>query len=174
MGTYDSRGGTPLVPCNLDVAESPFVDAVLDLLEEAGVPTAVNDLVVRLIDQNDAEWMRRVEQVEAQRDEAGRHAARFEGSFHAASDARNRAEKREAAVRADMQQQYARAQCASTAVLEAAAAVCDDWASQYPTDIFPENGTSSDAIAARTLRRILPEIAKAIRNLELPGGADGV
>lgn len=49
--------------------------------------------------------------------------------------------------------------------LEDAAYVAQSFAANYPTDIFPEDGTSPDAIAARAIRRMAPVIADRIRDL---------
>jgi hypothetical protein len=68
---------------------------------------------------------------------------------------------------------------ARAAALESAAKKVDEWAAQYPEDIWPDKmiddetgeikpNTHPDAMAAKTLRRILPIIARSIRGLEPP------
>lgn len=51
MGTYDTRGGTPISP---DV-EEPYIstleETVLEALETAEAPTAINDHIIEVIRQ---------------------------------------------------------------------------------------------------------------------------
>jgi hypothetical protein len=56
------------------------------------------------------------------------------------------------------------------AVIEAAAKRVDEWALAYPTDVFiepppGEHAKTIDGCSARTLRDMLPRVAKAIRAL---------
>ena len=46
---------------------------------------------------------------------------------------------------------------------EACAVVAESWADHYPTDVFPEESTSVDAISARAMRHAAQKIAAAIR-----------
>lgn len=50
MGTYDTQHGAPLSPDWNDPAPSELVEAVLSLLEDANIPTATNDAIVKLIE----------------------------------------------------------------------------------------------------------------------------
>lgn len=49
MGTFDTRGGSPVSPNEPDFAVSELVEKVLGLLEDAGIPTDINDQIVALI-----------------------------------------------------------------------------------------------------------------------------
>lgn len=51
MGTYDTRGGTPASPTELHIDPTPLQDAVLGLLEDAGIPTTANDEIMKLIEE---------------------------------------------------------------------------------------------------------------------------
>jgi hypothetical protein len=50
MGTYDTRGGGPLSPEIDDSGPSQLVEAILAVLEGAGVDAAINDKVAALIE----------------------------------------------------------------------------------------------------------------------------
>ena len=55
MGTYDTRGGSPLSP-DINITDaSPLVDTILKILEEAGLPTTVNDQIVAIIEIAEAD-----------------------------------------------------------------------------------------------------------------------
>ena len=49
MGTYDTRGGTPISPPDEEQPSSPLEDAVMGLLEDAGFSTEVSDRILELI-----------------------------------------------------------------------------------------------------------------------------
>lgn len=49
-GTYDTIGGAPQSPRDPDYLPTKLVEEVLGLLEEAGVPTVINDRIVDLIE----------------------------------------------------------------------------------------------------------------------------
>jgi hypothetical protein len=54
VGTYDTRGGGPIGSRIKDRALTPLVETILSILEEAGVPSSVNDKIVALIDTAEA------------------------------------------------------------------------------------------------------------------------
>lgn len=54
MGTYDTRGGHPISPDIPVYLPSELVEAVLGLLEDAGVPSIINDQIVELIEEWEA------------------------------------------------------------------------------------------------------------------------
>lgn len=51
MGTYDTIGGTPASPTELHIEPTPLQEAVLGLLEDAGIPTTTNDEIMKLIEE---------------------------------------------------------------------------------------------------------------------------
>lgn len=51
MGTYDTQGGHPISPTELRLEPTPLQEAVLGLLEDAGIPTATNDEIMKLIEE---------------------------------------------------------------------------------------------------------------------------
>ena len=53
MGTYDTRGGTPISPPDDEQPSSPLEDAVLILLEEAGFSTEVSDHILELVQEEE-------------------------------------------------------------------------------------------------------------------------
>jgi hypothetical protein len=56
------------------------------------------------------------------------------------------------------------------AALDDAAELVDDWATNYPADIFTPECKTVDGISGTALRTILPRVAKAIRALGDGGG----
>lgn len=50
MGAYDTRGGTPISPGDEGRDPSVLEDAVLQLLEEAGIDTEINDQIMKLVE----------------------------------------------------------------------------------------------------------------------------
>jgi len=55
MGTYDTRGGTPRHDPAADCdAMTVLQEKLLELLEDAGIPTETNDRIIKLIEA--AEW----------------------------------------------------------------------------------------------------------------------
>ncbi len=49
MGTYDTRGGGAISPCVDNYYISSLEEAVLELLEKAGLPEKFNDSIVKQI-----------------------------------------------------------------------------------------------------------------------------
>lgn len=68
-------------------------------------------------------------------------------------------------ARAELSALTAAAASARALAIEDAAKLVDDWVALYPLDVFPEHSTSPDGLAARVLRRMLPNVAKQIRAL---------
>ena len=57
--------------------------------------------------------------------------------------------------------------------VERAADVCEKWAKNYPSDVFPAESDSRDAIAGAALRVMLPRVAQCIRERLLPDLEEG-
>lgn len=51
MGTYDTHGGQPASPTELEIAPTVLQEAVLGLLEDAGIPESTNDEIMKLIEE---------------------------------------------------------------------------------------------------------------------------
>jgi hypothetical protein len=51
VGTYDTRGGTPQSPTELHLEPTALQEAVLGLLEDAGIGEATNDQIMKLIEE---------------------------------------------------------------------------------------------------------------------------
>lgn len=66
MGTYDTRGGTPISPDESDYMPSDLVEKVLGLLEDADVATEVNDKIVELIELGELQAFDAVDTLENQ------------------------------------------------------------------------------------------------------------
>lgn len=79
----------------------------------------------------------------------------------AASNAQQAKDERHLKAEAEkaLSREYARG-------LEDAARVADEWAGNYPTDVFPPTGTGADAISARMARHTSAQIASRIRSLK--------
>lgn len=58
MGTYDTRGGAARAPDLSGGDPSDLQEAVLSLLERAGIPTHINDQISKLIEEGE-EWLAR-------------------------------------------------------------------------------------------------------------------
>src|SRR5690242_12436242 len=53
MGTFDTRGGSPISPKDDSSDPSKLVEDVLGLLEDAGIATEINDKIVALIEEGE-------------------------------------------------------------------------------------------------------------------------
>lgn len=62
MGAYDTRGGTPISPNDEGRDPSELEDAILELLEDAGIDTETNDQIMKLVEAGERRKYEREQQ----------------------------------------------------------------------------------------------------------------